>query len=215
MKNRNIDSKESSTCGVALLLIDVINDLNFPEANQLLRYAEPMAERIMELKKRCKQMSIPAIYVNDNFGVWRSDFRKVLTHCLRVESKGRLISKLLEPDEDDYFVLKPKHSGFHCTTLDLLLAHLQIHSLIITGIAGNICVLFTANDAYMRDFNLIIPRDCIASNSESENSYALALMQKILKADTTQSKDLQLAKFTLAPTGWQSQTVVGQFGREG
>jgi len=70
-------------------------------------------------------------------------------------------------------------SGF-----DTLLRYLQTRTLILTGIAGNFCVLFTANDAYMRDFNLFVPSDCTVSNTKRENDGALRLMKKFLKADT-------------------------------
>ncbi len=84
----------------------------------------------------------------------------------------RLVERL-KPDEEDYFVLKPKHSGFFSTTLEILLNHLKTNTVVLTGIAGNICVLFTANDAYMRDFQLVVPSDCVASNSDTENQHAL------------------------------------------
>src|SRR5207248_2360578 len=106
------------------------------------------------LKKRAKAAGIPAIYVNDNFGIWQSDFRSVVRHCLEDGVCGAPIARLLAPEADDYFVLKPKHSGFYSTTLDILLDYLGVRALILTGIAANICVLFTANDAYMRDFRL-------------------------------------------------------------
>jgi nicotinamidase-related amidase len=176
----------------ALLLIDVINDLDFPEANQLLRFARPMARKILRLKKRAKKAGIPVIYVNDNFGRWQSDFRRQVRHCLRGESRGHEIVKLLQPEEDDYFVLKPKHSGFFSTTLETLLRYLGSQTLILTGIAGNFCVLFTANDAYMRDYTLLVPSDCTASNSAAENREALSLMRKFLKADTRPSIKIRL-----------------------
>jgi isochorismate hydrolase len=100
--------------------------------------------------------------------------------------------ELLRPDEDDYFVLKPKHSAFFSTTLETLLDYLSVKVLIITGIAGNICILFTANDAYMRDFHLVIPADCVASNEAEENRLALEQMKKVLKADITPSAELDL-----------------------
>jgi nicotinamidase-related amidase len=173
-------------------LIDVINDLDFPEANRLLRSARPMARKLLRLKERAKKAGIPVIYVNDNFGRWQSDFRRQVQHCLRENSRGHEIVSLLRPEEDDYFVLKPKHSGFFSTTLETLLRYLGSHTLIITGIAGNFCVLFTANDAYMRDYDLIIPSDCTASNSAAENREALALMRKFLRADTRPSSKLRL-----------------------
>ena len=130
--------------------------------------------------------------MNDNFGRWQSDFKKIVAHCSREDAKGKSFVKLLKPDEDDYFVLKPKHSGFYSTTLELLLTHLGAKNLILTGIAGNNCVLFTANDAYMRDFKLFIPADCVVSNTEQENEHALKQMETVLKADVTPSAELDL-----------------------
>ena len=168
-RNQDLHGSAPDKCEIALLLIDVINDLDFPEANQLLRFARPMARKILRLKVRAKKAGVPVIYVNDNFGRWQSDFRRQVQHCLRGDSRGHEIVTLLQPEEDDYFVLKPKHSGFFSTTLETLLHYLGSKRLILTGIAGNFCVLFTANDAYMRDYELIIPADCTASNSAAEN----------------------------------------------
>ena len=176
----------------ALLLIDVINDFDFEEGEQLLRLALPVGRNIAELKKRTKTAGIPSIYVNDNFGRWQSDFKKIVAHCSKDDAKGKDFVKLLPPEDDDYFVLKPKHSGFYSTTLDLLLTHLNAKNLILTGIAGNNCVLFTANDAYMRDFKLFVPSDCVVSNTEEENSYALKQMEDVLKADISESAKLDL-----------------------
>ncbi|HVF71828.1 MAG TPA: isochorismatase family cysteine hydrolase [Chthoniobacterales bacterium] len=193
-KNSDLHGSAPDKSDVALVLIDVINDLDFPEAGQLLRYARPMARKLVRLKKRAKEAGIPVIYVNDNFGRWRSDFRRQVRHCLEEQSRGHEMVALLQPDEDDYFVLKPKHSGFFSTTLDTLLRYLGSKKLILTGLAGNFCVLFTANDAYMRDYELIIPSDCTASNTAEENRQALGLMRKFLKADTRPSAKLRLAR---------------------
>ena len=176
----------------ALLLIDVINDFDFEEGEQLLELALPVGKNIAELKKRAKAAGIPSIYVNDNFGRWQSDFKKIVAHCSREEARGKSFVKLLLPDDDDYFVLKPKHSGFYSTTLELLLTHLGAKNLILTGIAGNNCVLFTANDAYMRDFKVFIPADCVVSNTEQENQHALKQMETVLKADVTIASELDL-----------------------
>jgi nicotinamidase-related amidase len=175
---------------VALLLIDVINDLVFPESEQILQHAVPMARRIATLKERAKAAKIPTIYVNDNFGRWRSDFHKQVEHCLHDGVPGQPLVELLHPRDDDYFVLKPKHSGFYSTTLEILLEHLGATTLILTGLAANICVLFTANDAYMRGFSLIVPPDCVASNTLEENRHAIEEMRTILKADVRNSEEI-------------------------
>lgn len=182
-KNVDLHGSAPDKHKIALLLIDVINDFDFPGADQLLRYARPMARNLLRLKRRAYKAGVPVIYVNDNFGRWKSDFRRTLDHCARY-GRGRDVVKLLRPEENDYFVLKPKHSGFFSSALDTLLRYLQTQTLILTGIAGNFCVLFTANDAYMRDFNLFVPSDCTVSNTKRENGSALLLMKKFLKADT-------------------------------
>ena len=193
MPEKNVDLHGSAPDKheIALLLIDVINDFDFPEAEQLLDYARPMAQNLLRLKRRAQKAGVPVIYVNDNFGRWKSDFRRTVDHCRR-HGRGRAIVKLLRPDESDYFVLKPKHSGFFSTTLETLLRYLETQTLILTGIAGNFCVLFTANDAYMRDFNLFVPRDCTVSNTKKENESALRLMKRFLKADTRSSSKIVL-----------------------
>jgi len=195
-KNEDLHGSAPDKSETALLIVDVINDLDFAEADQLLRFIPAMSRKLAGLKKRAKQAGLPVIYVNDNFGRWRSDFRKQIEHCSR--GRARQLVERLRPDEDDYFVLKPKHSGFFSTTLETLLRYLGSRRLIITGIAGNYCVLFTANDAYMRDYELIIPSDCTISNTRRENREALALMKKYLKADTRTSARIKFPQRRVA-----------------
>jgi nicotinamidase-related amidase len=176
--------------GTALLLIDVINDLAFPGSEVLVAQAEPMAARLAALKRRATRAGVPAIYINDNFGKWRSDFRQTVAHCTARSSPGRLVSQRLRPTARDYFVLKPKHSGFFDTTLDTLLESLGIRRVILTGIAGNICVLFTANDAHMREYKLYAPADCIVSNTAIDNDHALRQIEMVLKGNVALSTQL-------------------------
>lgn len=181
-------------CSVALLLIDWINDLEFPSGERLLKRALPAAKATARLRARARRAGVPVIYCNDNFGRWRSDFRSTVRHCLDDEVRGEPIARLLEPDEEDYFVLKPKHSGFHSTSLEVLLAHLGARTLVLTGIAGNICVLFTAHDAYMRDFEIFVPRDCIASERGAEDVHALQNLAQTCKANVRPSGRIDFAR---------------------
>jgi nicotinamidase-related amidase len=183
---------------VALLLVDVINPLDFPEADQFLRHALPAAERLAALRRRAADAGVPVVYANDNFGRWRSDLDAVVEHCSRPGCKGRPLCELLRPGPDDYFVLKPKHSAFYSTTMDLLLRHLHARTVVLGGFAANICVLFTANDAYMRDLRLVVPADCVASNTEEETAAALRQMARVLKADTAPSDRVDFAALARA-----------------
>jgi nicotinamidase-related amidase len=180
--------------GTALLLIDVVNDLDFPGSEALVAQAEPMAVRIAALKRRAVAAGIPVIYINDNFGRWRSDFRQTVKHCVSRSSPGRVVSRRLRPTKSDYFVLKPRHSGFFDTTLDTLLGTLGIRRVILTGVAGNICVLFTANDAYMREFAIYVPADCVASNTAAENDAALRQVESVMKGTIAPSTRLAFVR---------------------
>jgi nicotinamidase-related amidase len=179
---------------VALLLVDVINDLQFEGSRQIIPYVLPMAKNIRKLKRRAKKANVPVIYVNDNFGIWRSDFKKIVRRCENSPAAKSLI-QLLKPQPDDYFVLKPKHSGFYSTVLDVLLSHLGARKLILTGLAGNVCVLFTANEAFVRNYEIIVSADCVASNSQSENQRALKFMERYLKAKILKSSEIDFKEF--------------------
>jgi nicotinamidase-related amidase len=187
--------------GTALLLIDVINDLAFAGSDVLIAQAEPMSVRLAAFKGRAARAGMPVVYVNDNFGQWRSDFRRTVAHCTSKASPGRIVSARLRPTARDYFVLKPKHSGFYDTTLDTLLDELRVKRVIVTGIAGNICVLFTANDAYMRGLRIFAPSDCIVSNTYEDNMHALQQIQTVLKGHIEPSTQLAFSRRVSAAIG--------------
>jgi nicotinamidase-related amidase len=193
-KQKTTPSVSVQADGTALLLIDVINDLAFDGSEALVEQAEQMAARLARLKRRATQAGVPANYINDNFGQWRSDFRQTIVHCTSPRAPGRCVSQRLRPTQRDDFVLKPKHSGFFDTTLDTLLGALKIRRVIVTGIAGNICVLFTANDAYMRDLKIFAPADCIVSNTAAENDHALRQIRTVLKGNITDSVRLNFRR---------------------
>ncbi|MFO0809070.1 MAG: isochorismatase family cysteine hydrolase [Gemmataceae bacterium] len=199
--NPDLHGSAPDKAAAALLLVDVINPFDFPEADDLLRFALPVAEQLAGLKARAKTAGLPVIYGNDNFGRWRSDHQAVLAECLKPDRRGREFVERLRPADDDYFVLKPKHSAFFSTTLDTLLRYLGTKTLLIGGIAGNICVLFTANDAYLRDLKLIVPADGTASNTAEENATAVEQMRRVLKADVRPAAEWSAARLTRLAAG--------------
>ena len=172
----------------ALLIVDMINPLDFPGASSLLRHAVPAATRIARLKRRMKARGSPAIYVNDNFTHWLCDFRELVAICSQPDAPGAPLAAPLTPEHDDYLVLKPKHSGLFATPLEVLLAQLQIRHVVVTGIAGDGCVLATAIDAHMRDFEVSVPSDCCASISKARNDRALQLLRDSMNVRTKLSR---------------------------
>lgn len=191
-KNEDLHGNVPDEADVALLIIDMINDFEFPGGDTLFDESWPAAQRIAELAARARRAGIPVIYVNDNFGKWRSDFRQQVNHCLKDGVRGEPIVRLLEPGEQDYFVLKAKHSAFFSTPLDLLLLYLKVKTLIITGVTGDMCILFSASDAFLRDYNLFVPADCIASLTPEDNRRAIEQMERRLDCDTRPSTSLDL-----------------------
>jgi nicotinamidase-related amidase len=177
----------------ALLLIDVVNPLDFDGAEALRPHALRAAESIRALKHRARVAGIPAIYVNDNYGRWHLGFRELVAQFREDGVPGVPLIDRVAPDEgQDLFVLKPMHSGFYCTSLDVLLSYRGVRRLILTGIAGNICVFFTANDAHMRGYEICVPSDCVASETPEDNDYALRQMRRVLGADVRPSAQMQL-----------------------
>ncbi len=171
----------------ALIIIDMINDFQFNHGNMLAKQAKVIAANIRELKQFLMSKGVPIIYVNDHYQLWKADLQKIISHC--TNEKSSPILQCIQPQENDYFLIKPKHSIFYGTALNMLLAELNVETLILCGVAGNICVLFSANDAYMREYRLIVPSDCIASNVIEDNEFALKMMRNVLKADTSPYKE--------------------------
>jgi nicotinamidase-related amidase len=167
----------------ALLIVDMINPMDFPGAERLARQALPMLPALVRLKRRLKARGVPVVYVNDNFTHWLSDFRELVAICSQPGSRGAPLAEAVAPEHDDYLVLKPKHSAFFATPLEVLLSQLGASRVIVTGIAGDGCVLATATDAHMRDFETIVPADCCASITRARNDRALRVLRDSMGID--------------------------------
>ena len=183
--NGKIDARKT-----ALLIIDIVTNFEFEDGDALLKQTLPMAKRLARFRMQAKKAGIPVIYVNDNFGKWQEDFKSMVGAFTTPDSKGRVVVELLKPDADDYYVLKPHRSAFYSTSLMLLLEKLKVEKLIITGVTTDICVLFSANDAYMRGFVLHVPRDCVAAVKPGYSKTTLDFIERVLKADVRPSTDL-------------------------
>ena len=169
----------------ALLIIDVINDFAFPGGDQLARQMPPVVEAIDALRQRADALQRPVIHVNDNFGRWRSNFDQVIEYCRRKGGAGADVAGRLAPRKTDYFVLKPGQSGFYQTPLPSLLEYLKVSRLVLTGVAGDQCVMNTAMDAHMRDFKLWVPADATASITPQRNRRALDHISEVLGGSVT------------------------------
>ena len=168
----------SASAGTALLVLDMFSDWDFAQSDRLGKAACAIAPAISRLRSRCRTRGVPTVFVNDNQGRWRSDFADLVRSAATASATGRDIARHLEPDREDYVVLKPKHSAFYATPLDLLLRHLKVRRVLVTGVAGDQCVLITAVEARMRDYDVVVPGDCIGSQTARRNGGALRYLRE-------------------------------------
>jgi len=152
--------------GVGLLIIDMINDMAFPGAEGLREKAPSVAEVVRSLRDEAERLGVPVVYVNDNYGQWHSEKSRIVKACLGANETGQEIATHIAPRDDDYFIIKPQFSGFYATNLPVLLPRLGVNRLVLTGMAADVCVLFTAADAHMREYQIWTPRDAVASEKD-------------------------------------------------
>ena len=167
----------------ALLLVDFINPFDFEHSEKLARRALPAARCTAALKARAHAAGVPCIYANDNFGHWRGEFSRVVEECRKRGGEAREIAEMLAPGREDYAILKPRHSAFYGTPLEFLLEELEVGALVVTGLSTDMCVSATAQDAYVRKFDLWVPSDCVAADTGEHERQALDHMRRTMKAD--------------------------------
>lgn len=173
---------ELSPSATVLLLVDFINPLAFEGAQDLTPQAIAAARSTARLKAALGKETL-SIYANDNYGTWRSDFPNLWRRCAKLAGAPGRIARQLKPRRDDLSIVKPRHSAFYNTPLEILLAQLKTRRLVVTGISADNCVFFTAMDAYLRGFRLWVPANCVAAESERAKQQALEHMARVLKAD--------------------------------
>jgi nicotinamidase-related amidase len=182
--------RDQAPGSAALLIIDMINCFDFDGAEPLQRKAAQAAQAIFRLKTAMAEAGFPVVYINDNFGEWHSERSRLIDRALAGADPA--IAKI-RPAEDDYFVIKPQFSGFYATNLPVLLPKLGVRRLILTGVATDICVLFTAADAHMRDYALWVPEDGVAAEDDERGRFALDMMRGTMAAETAASTQLGVA----------------------
>jgi nicotinamidase-related amidase len=175
-----------------LIVVDMLSDFE-SEMAPLFRSALRAAKQIALLRKRAEAVGIPTMYVNDNMGRWRSAGHDLAERAAKTK-RGRAVIELIAPRFQDYLLLKPKHSIFYATPIDTLLQYMGAKALILTGLTSTQCILFSAMDAHVRDFDLYIPHDCVVSKSRKEAAMMEYLFRTSLMADTRAANQLRLPR---------------------
>lgn len=175
----------------ALVLLDFINPLDFEGADRLKPRALRAARHARELRDGFRARGAPVIVANDNYGLWRESFDEIVEHA-RAASGAELVD-LLKPGAGDRVILKPRHSAFYQTSMELLLSDLGVERLVLAGLQADICVLFTAMDAHLRKYRIVIPRDAVASEEAEREQWALDYARRVLDASVPATAELLAA----------------------
>lgn len=176
----------------ALLILDMVNCFDFEGAEALKPRALEAAGRINQLHQEFRTHGWPVIYVNDNFGEWHSEASRLVERALEQDNP---VTDLVKPEQGDFFIIKPQFSGFYATNLPVLLPKLGVSKLVLCGIATDICVLFTAADAHMRDYALWVPKDAVAAESDERGIWALEIMASSMGADTAATSQKSISEW--------------------
>ncbi|MEG8223272.1 cysteine hydrolase [Sphingomonas sp. HH69] len=172
-----------------MLILDMVNCFDFEGAEDLLSHAISAAHRINQLRQEFRQRGWPVVYVNDNFGEWRSEASELVARALERDNP---VTELLKPARDEYFIIKPRFSGFYATNLPVLLPKLGVSKLVLGGVATDICVLFTAADAHMREYDLWVPKDAVAAENDERGRWALEIMVQSMGAETAKTSQMSV-----------------------
>ena len=182
----------------ALLILDMITPMDFAGASAMRHEVNEVVATILKLRDAADRIGLPIIYVNDNFGEWHSERYRLVERALGSKDAQELVAKLA-PRDGDYFIIKPQFSGFYATNLPVLLPKLGVDRLVLTGMSADICVLFTAADAHMRDYRLWIPEDAVAAQTRERRRWALEIMKQSMGAETRATTKLKLPTWVRKP----------------
>lgn len=189
----NVTNIPRSRSNEAVLIVDMISDFSFEGGEQMFDRALSAAENVAELKRRADDVGVPVVFVNDNYGKWNEDFGTYVKNTMEASNRGRQMVEALQPGNDDLYVVKPQRSGFYATPLGVLLLSMDVSKVIVTGVTTDICVLFTAHDAYMRGYHVEVPADCSATIEPKHHDQALRYLERVADAETRNGKDIEFA----------------------
>ncbi|MGW7064703.1 isochorismatase family cysteine hydrolase [Streptomyces sp. NPDC054904] len=176
----------------ALVVIDMLNTYEHEDADALVTSVRDILPSVQQLIKQARDASVPVIYVNDNFGQWRSHHGELVEAAL-----GGRHPELVEPvvpDEDSLFVVKARHSIFYETPLHYLLGQLGVRHLVLCGQVTEQCILYSALDAHIRHFDVSVVRQTVAHIDPALADAAMRMMESNMSTTLVQPDDFAFAQ---------------------
>jgi nicotinamidase/pyrazinamidase len=164
----------------ALLIVDMLKDFVEDDGALKVEGAKEIVPFIRGFRAGFKKEGAPVLYLCDSHKKNDPEFELWPPHCIE-GTKGAEIVDELKPDEDDYIIKKTTYSGFHGTNLNEVLQKLNVDTLYITGVAMNICVHYTAADARMYGYNVIIPLMGVKGLTKEDEEYMKKQFTNVLK----------------------------------
>jgi nicotinamidase-related amidase len=181
----------------ALLVIDMLNSYEHADADKLTRSVERVLPNMESLIRRARDEDVLTIYVNDNFGSWRSDRDDLLQTAL--DGQYRHLVEPIAPRDDTLFVVKARHSAFYQTPLEYLLSQQEVDRIVLTGQVTEQCIVYSALDAYIRHIGVVVPSDATAHIHEDLAKASLKMMELNMDAEILNADDLELSTAATAP----------------
>jgi nicotinamidase-related amidase len=182
----------------AVLVLDMISAFDYEDGDRIRAHAMRIKNALADLTDRARKTGVPVIFVNDNFGKWTEDFGTYVDTVKKASEESRQLVEQIGPKRGDYHILKPQRSAFYATPLEVLLLTLKINDLVLTGITTDICVLFTAHDAYMRGYKITVAPDCTAALEDEYHRTSLEFLRRVIHAEIKEAGDI---RFNGAPAG--------------
>jgi nicotinamidase-related amidase len=165
-----------------VLVVDMLNSYRHKDAEKLVPSVAEVVEPIAGLINRTKKRDdVDLIYVNDNYGDFTASRDDLVRQALEGERPD--LVKPIVPDDDIRFLQKVRHSAFYATSLEYLLTQLGTKRVILTGQVTEQCILYTALDAYVRHFEMIVPHDGVAHIDADLGKAALRMMAENMRAE--------------------------------
>lgn len=172
----------------AVLVVDMLNTYQHPDAELLVPNVEDIIEPLTTLVRRADESDdIDLVYVNDNHGDFTAQFSHIVADAL--DGARPDLVKPIAPAEGARLLTKVRHSAYYSTALEYLLGRLGTKRLILTGQVTEQCILYTALDAYVRHFPVVIPRDAVAHIDAELGTAALKMMEQNMSAELTTATD--------------------------
>ena len=166
----------------ALIICDMLEDFTAPGAPLEVPAGRDIVQAIAERLGRARSQGTPVVYVNDSHAPDDREFTTWPPHAVEGSPGSRVIGAL-SPRPGEAVVKKTSYSGFFETELDEVLSGLGVSRIVLTGVVANICILYTAVDAYMRGYEVTVPPDCVAALNPQDHAFALRQLREVLKID--------------------------------